>query len=308
VPTLGGGLDEIMKTRLIALDIDGTILDKPTGLDVPEEVSDAVEEARAGGARVCLCSSRPCFFMGDATDGLTGVDALIGCSGAEVQVARFDPETTEKAGLSASDSCAADYKVAGAVVPAHRGFEPLYNDKLSLPLAYVCIDFARKWNVYTSFGGKEKILARLVGPLSPELAADPLFAFMKEDELISLLKEQPVSCAFIFMEEDIPEEAISSLLELKDATVHRSSESSLIITNKGTDKGTGVLRLAELWNIPREAILAVGNDENDIPMLEAAGVGVAVANASPETLAAADWIAPDVWNAGAAAAIRRFAL
>jgi Cof subfamily protein (haloacid dehalogenase superfamily) len=278
-----------MKSRLIALDIDGTILDRPTGIPVPAAVREAIRDARKGGARVCLCSSRPCYFMEDATDELDEIDALIGSSGAEIQIA--DAVEIKK-------ETDADKHI----------FKQVYTDTLTMPLIHACIEIAREWDIYVSFAATEKILARRIGPVDPVYAADPSFAFMDEDSLLETLKTEPVSCAYIITETDAQTESIVNTPALSISTVNRASKNSLVITNQGVDKGSGVLHLAEHWDIPHEAILAIGNDENDIPMLKAAGVGVAVANANPDVLAVADWIAPDVKDAGAAEAIRRFAL
>lgn len=79
-------------------------------------------------------------------------------------------------------------------------------------------------------------------------------------------------------------------------------------TPPGVNKATGLAWLADYMRIPREAVLAVGDNDNDAPMLAWAGVGVAVENASPAARAAADWIAPPVEAEGAAAALERYAL
>ena len=57
-------------------------------------------------------------------------------------------------------------------------------------------------------------------------------------------------------------------------------------------KWSAVRRLAEEWNIADAEICAVGDDVNDIPMIRAAGLGVAMGNAVPEVKAAARRIAP----------------
>jgi len=56
----------------------------------------------------------------------------------------------------------------------------------------------------------------------------------------------------------------------------------------GVSKGAAMRELAVEMGIPTSEILAIGDSENDIEMLEAAGVGVAVANATPATRMAAD--------------------
>jgi hydroxymethylpyrimidine pyrophosphatase-like HAD family hydrolase len=147
-----------------------------------------------------------------------------------------------------------------------------------------------------------------MGDFVHEYEDDPAFIVLKEPELMDRLSETDIYSAFVFSESGIMEGTIPDDPGLKGAVVQRSSEHSYMITEAGVDKGTGVLRLAEYFGIPQEAILAVGNDENDVPMLKAAGVGVAVANANPDIFAYADWIAPEVGEGGAAAAIRRFAI
>ena len=52
----------------------------------------------------------------------------------------------------------------------------------------------------------------------------------------------------------------------------------------------------------------MGDSGNDVSMVEWAGLGVAVANASPDVLAVADWIAPSVEQDAVVALIERFVL
>jgi hydroxymethylpyrimidine pyrophosphatase-like HAD family hydrolase len=55
-------------------------------------------------------------------------------------------------------------------------------------------------------------------------------------------------------------------------------------------KWTAVLHLARLWGVEPVEICAVGDDANDIPMIQNAGLGVAMGHAQPDVLAAADLI------------------
>lgn len=59
---------------------------------------------------------------------------------------------------------------------------------------------------------------------------------------------------------------------------------------KDINKGSGVRMLCEMLNINLENAYAAGDERNDISMIEAAGVGIAMQNASEETKAAADYI------------------
>jgi Cof subfamily protein (haloacid dehalogenase superfamily) len=64
------------------------------------------------------------------------------------------------------------------------------------------------------------------------------------------------------------------------------------VTPAGVTKWSAIQRLAAMWGIDSRAICAVGDDVNDIPMIQAAGLGVAMGNAAAEVKAAADRIAP----------------
>ena len=67
----------------------------------------------------------------------------------------------------------------------------------------------------------------------------------------------------------------------------------LEITPGGCNKGTGVLKLAELLGIQREHIYCAGDNENDLAMLEAAAVGFTPAGSSQAALSTADVIVCD---------------
>lgn len=78
---------------------------------------------------------------------------------------------------------------------------------------------------------------------------------------------------------------------------------------KGTGKGDGVVKLAKHLDIPVENIVTVGDERNDISMVQVAGVGVAMANAREELKAVADYVTEnDNNNAGVAEVIYKFFL
>ena len=58
----------------------------------------------------------------------------------------------------------------------------------------------------------------------------------------------------------------------------------------GTGKGTGVSDLLRILNMPADATVAVGDEQNDISMIQAAGIGIATKNGIREVKDAADYI------------------
>jgi Cof subfamily protein (haloacid dehalogenase superfamily) len=79
-------------------------------------------------------------------------------------------------------------------------------------------------------------------------------------------------------------------------------------TAPGVNKGQGVLDLCRLQGIDPRRVLAIGDNDNDIPMLEVVGYGVAMGNATPGARRVASWIAPSIEEDGAAVALQRFIL
>lgn len=82
----------------------------------------------------------------------------------------------------------------------------------------------------------------------------------------------------------------------------------VVVTAAQATKAQAVRAVCEQLGVPLAQVLAIGDAEADIGMLQQAGIGVAVGNAIPELQAIADWVAPSVDAAGVAAAIQRFVL
>ncbi|MEM7726960.1 MAG: Cof-type HAD-IIB family hydrolase [Cyanobacteria bacterium P01_A01_bin.45] len=79
--------------------------------------------------------------------------------------------------------------------------------------------------------------------------------------------------------------------------------------NPSVNKGLAIKYLArEILNIPQENIMAVGDNFNDLEMLQYAGIGIAMGNAPREVKAHAQWVAPTVDEDGVAVAINKFVL
>jgi hydroxymethylpyrimidine pyrophosphatase-like HAD family hydrolase len=81
---------------------------------------------------------------------------------------------------------------------------------------------------------------------------------------------------------------------------------SAVLTHPRATKETALEELCAAHGIEADEVLALGDAEADAGMLRWAGVGVAMANAMDEARAAADWIAPSHDAAGVAAAIERY--
>ena len=70
------------------------------------------------------------------------------------------------------------------------------------------------------------------------------------------------------------------------------------------NKGVGLAKVAELFDIPLEKFAAFGDGENDVTMLEMAGTGIAVGNADPKAQAAASYVAKQPYGLGVVEGLR----
>lgn len=85
-------------------------------------------------------------------------------------------------------------------------------------------------------------------------------------------------------------------------------ESGIEILPQGIDKGKAVRWVAEHCGISREQVMAIGNEGSDIPMLQWAGTGIAVENASEAARFAADDITTSYLELGVETAIKKYGL
>jgi len=264
--------------QLLAIDIDGTLVDREENLS-PATREGLVRAGRAG-IRVVLATGRRYSRSLPLVEPL-GIDVpLVTASGALIK----DP-VDHRTLFSAEFDRDLLLQVLGVI--ARCGYEPL-----------LCADtFAEGFDYYiASEEVRSPALAEYLrlnpgcGRLWPELVTDPPpgvftgFAMGTRDEMLAL--EQALNA-------ELPGCLYTHVLRSPRYTGFMCE-----LSPAGIDKWSGILRLAEKWNIPREAICAVGDDVNDVPMIRAAGLGIAMGNAQPEVKAAADRIAPSQTDDG----------
>lgn len=117
-------------------------------------------------------------------------------------------------------------------------------------------------------------------------------------------RNAPVYQAAVFFQEQ--EEAVLKEKLPDGCKFTRWSPYGLDIIPSGGGKLQGILYFQKLLHIAREEICAFGDAENDIDMLEYAGIGVAMGNAPEKVKAAADFVTKDVDSDGIPKALSHF--
>ncbi len=131
--------------------------------------------------------------------------------------------------------------------------------------------------------------------------------FRQVDDLVSDLDHPPTK--FLITAEETEADEIEKVWKAHfDGRLQIVRSHPLFVegTSLGVSKGHALARLAAHLGIQREAVIAVGDNDNDRSMIEWAGLGVAMASAPPDLQADADYVAPAQSEAGVAHVIERF--
>lgn len=271
-----------MDYQLIAFDMDGTLLD--TNKRVLSSSTQAIDDAVAAGKVVAICSGRSPKMIELDHASFGSVRYAICCNGTVL----YDLE---------------EHRVL-STVPFDHG--TIVRSVEAVGPADAMIDVFSGATMYCQASDLEDMAHFRMGIYHDlyEATATPV-----EDVRATLLDPAVSVQKFIFHFADPASRAAArSRLAGLPVELAESEDASLELSPAGANKGSGLLALAELLGIPREATIAVGDAENDLSMLRAAGLGVAMGNATDEARAAADVTVPDNDHGGCAEAVRRFLL
>ena len=89
------------------------------------------------------------------------------------------------------------------------------------------------------------------------------------------------------------------------STATFSKPNYLEIIAPGVDKARAVIELAQTLGVDLSQVAAIGDGENDVEMLQAVGLGIAMGNACDAAKAAAGWLTGTNDEGGVAQAVRR---
>lgn len=133
------------------------------------------------------------------------------------------------------------------------------------------------------------------------------YELMASDDLAFLANEQPVmKVIFEHPDQAVREQIRDAVLAAVGADAVEATFSSsryVEFNTKGVDKGSASLLLGEKLGIHRDEIIAAGDNNNDLKMLTAVGLGVSVANGIPALQEAAAVVTERTNNEGAIAEI-----
>lgn len=123
-------------------------------------------------------------------------------------------------------------------------------------------------------------------------------------DLGKVAREHTVYEYTIFFDEDQERRLLHPVL--KNVAYTRWHPYFLDIIPEGLSKSSGAAKILERIGATPEECMAFGDGGNDIPILEYAGTGVAMGNATPDVKAVADYVTDTVDEDGVVTALRHF--
>ncbi len=265
--------------RLVATDVDGTLLD-PMDTVTPRTVA-AIANARAAGTQVVLATGRPARWI-PAAAAAAGLDGYAVCANGAVL---YD--------------IAADH-----VLLAHRLDPVLLHDivhAVSAALPGVAVAVERIGDSAAALEGHEFLTEE--GYRHPWVG-DTIRTGSRAELLgrpaVKLLLRQEG------MTSDELAEITRGLVGDSVDVTYSSSVGMVELSPYGVTKGSGLAEVARRIGVAAEEVVAFGDMPNDVPMLHWAGLGVAMGNGHPDALAAADEVTLSNADDGVAVVLERW--
>ena len=152
------------------------------------------------------------------------------------------------------------------------------------------------------------VASKLLGARSNQLDMEYIFSWQQWQKVLNKEKDSIVKCEIIYRNVELIRELRAEIQSIKQLEIVDSSRYNVEITRKGVSKGNAVAMLASFYGLRREEIVTIGDSENDLSMIEYAGLGIAMENAADNVKQKADFVTSSNDNEGVANAINRFIL
>lgn len=277
----------MQEIKLIVTDLDGTFLTHGPGHAMEDNLQ-AMREAQRRGIPVFPCTGRAWPQ-----------------SASHVAQYGFDNLCVVNNGASLVEIDSGALRYRNRVAPQLLG--PL----LQLGETYADCDILTQVSSHSFIGFLEPKEAmtreRLLARYGPQLNRDnKLIMFSSAEEMEQATMHSAELVRYIAEPERVPQAMLDALNAMQGVEVTWSYRLHLDVMGKGAHKGALIPLLADICGVGVEHVMALGDQDNDAPMLAAAGLGVAMGGASEKAKAAADYVAAAAEDSGFAKALERF--
>jgi len=282
--------EEELKYRMLVVDMDYTLLNKEK--KVSDRNREALRKAMEKGVHVVVATGR-IYTSARVYAGLLGINTpIIASNGAIIREANFgNPLHTEKIiyrSLLPAEAVAEMMRLSHKYGLFCHLFtdDTIYAEKLvNVSLRYT------EWNRY--LGEQDRVKIVIDEDLEKKVVEKKL-------EVLKAVVVDQDSRKIQCIREDIEKTGLVS--------VSQSLKDNLEVMDKSVSKGNAVRILSEMLGVKREEIVAIGDNENDISMIEYAGLGIAMGNGEEVLKQVADAITGHYEEDGVAQAVEKYIL
>ena len=272
--------------KILFTDLDGTLLDD--NKDISAEDMSAIRKMIAAGHKFVMTTGRPLTSVKKLADRYGFLEAgfylvsfngglIYDCGEQQAILTRYIPVDEVKAIMDAAHACGMHaHTYSGDLVVSEYETEQLKTYCRLMQMDYVVVkDIREYYGQFINVVVKPPIKVNIITPFD-------------QSSLESFRAEMRKTTA-------------GKLFDVF------SKPEMLEFSHMKSNKGDAVRFMADFYKVPMADTIAVGDEENDCPMIEAAGVGVAMANASPVVRNVADYVTErDNNHSGIAEVIEKF--
>lgn len=269
---------------LVGLDLDGTLLNDDK--QISPRTYAALAQASAEGVHLVPVTGRPHFGIPEQVRELPFVRYIISCNGASTWDNAQGKMIRER--LIPTETC---FEIAAHLAAERVPYEILHQG----------LGYGEQW-VYDRMIAQSRNPEFLREYIRQTRKVIPdLSAFLREGNGLEEL--------FITAEDAAQRERIAAHLEtLAPLGIVFPFPLAMEVTAPGVDKGEALLSLAVQLGVAPEGVMAIGDSGNDLAMLDAAAIAVAMGNATREVKEKAHFVTESNAKDGVALAVERFVL
>ena len=274
-----------MKIKLVAFDLDGTLLNSQRALI--DEDAEILQRAADAGIKIVPATGRFLGAIPKIIRDMSFIRYFITMNGAQV----FDRQQ--------------NFSISRAELPLSQALD-IIKILDELPVIYEC--------VMEDSGWMNKSHYALADKYAPDARYLELLVTLRKpvDDLKEFVIKrgrpvQKIQCLFLEKDLKLRDELLKKLApRLPGTIISTSLKNNLEINNIHANKGEALQKLTEYLGLSMKEVLAFGDGLNDISMIKAAGIGVAMTGGYDEACEAADYVTASCDDRGVTKAILKF--
>ncbi|MBU3217044.1 Cof-type HAD-IIB family hydrolase [Clostridium estertheticum] len=277
-----------MKYKLMCIDMDGTLLNSKRV--VSDINKNAIKKAHDLGVQIVIATGRV-YSNAAFYSNLIGVKSPVIASNGAIIKEKLTDKIIYKNELGIEN-------LAKIIEVCHK-----HKLKLNLNTHNSIISASRLIYVITKYIFLKSMMNSENGKLN--------IRYVSKHNLLKTIKENSkdiIKCEILDTSPRRLEIAKEDFKKIVDLEIVSSSKNNIEITSKSVSKGQAVKELAKYYNLEVEEIITIGDSQNDLSMIEYAGLGIAMGNGTELVKSKADYITDTNDNDGVAKAINKFIL